>query len=101
MLRTKVALILLGVSILVVFVSLAYHVEVAHADGRPPDELNHGIAVYYVDSINEYFSDGNTCAKWINNASELEVVKHPLVMNDTVCADWTYYQVVAGLEPVE
>lgn len=101
MLRTKVALILLGVSILVVFVSLAYHVEVAHADGRTPDELNHGIAVYYVDSINEYFSDGNTCAKWINNASELEVVKHPLVMNDTVCADWTYYQVVAGLEPVE
>ncbi len=74
---------------------------VVFADGRTPDELNHGVAVYHVDSINEYFSDGNTCAKWINNASELEVVKHPLVMNEAVCADWTYYQVVAGLEPVE
>ena len=58
------------------------------ADGRTPDELNHGVAVYYVDSINEYFSDGNTCAKWINNASEVEVVKHPQYISKSLCASY-------------
>ena len=71
-------------------------VNVVSGDGRLPDEVNHGVSVYYVDSLNDYFTDGVTCANWVLSPHQigdqndyLELVKYPQYIGKSICASYT------------
>lgn len=60
--------------------------NVISGDGRLPDEINHGVSIYYVDSLYDYFTDGVTCANWVNDSVEL--VKYPQYISKSICASY-------------